>query len=102
MSVRLSDTHVIFKSKRNLTLFLGRPSHGATGWIWEGGQMIQVNYFDQPDMQKGWLKLEDFREEIKKLRQLNSMRYGRRRRNKDRSCYPGYCYHMSRHMECMV
>lgn len=102
MSARISDTHVIFRSRRNPTQFIGKPFHGATGWIWEDGQMIQVNYFDQPDMQKGWFKLGDFQQEVKKLRQLNSKRYGRKRGNKNYGSHPGCCYRMSRHMEYMV
>ncbi len=52
-------------------MFLGKPTHGSTGWIVEGEEMLQVNYFDRPGMPKGWLKLDEFRRAEVQFRKRN-------------------------------
>lgn len=110
-----SDGSVIYRDKRCTKPYLSTPEHGATGWIRDGVQSYQVNYFCRDGMPKGWQRLEDFKRSEKESRLRNQLYYkanpgllrakiqARKKPSKDyiRPYCPG-CYSMSRYMPDLI
>ena len=105
---RISDNFTIFRTKKTRVPFLGEPKHGTPAWILDNNIMVEVIYSSKDKWPKGWVLASDFRDNIKKVKDLNRSFYqshpnalSQKRREKRKvasgSSVPA-SYRMSKHM----
>lgn len=71
----ISDSFTIFRTKKTRMPFLGEPKHGTPAWILDNNIMVEVIYSSKDNWPKGWVLASDFRDNIKKVKDLNRSFY---------------------------